>query len=129
MPESWKECEGQLVGEFKLLQHLGGSDHSVVFLTERATGEKAALKLVPADPATADNQVARWRQAAQLAHPNLIKLFESGHCQLTGMNLVYVVMEYASENLAEFLPQRALGPDETRDMLEPFVETLANLHG
>jgi serine/threonine protein kinase len=43
--------------------------------------------------------------------------------------LLYVVMEYASENLAEFLPQRALGPDETRDMLEPFVETLAYLHG
>jgi TonB family protein len=129
MPESWKECEGQLVGEFKLVQHLGGSDHSVVFLTERTKGEKAAIKFVQADPATADNQIARWRQSAQLAHPNLIKLFESGRCQLTGMDLLYVVMEYASENLAEFLPQRALGPDETRDMLEPFVETLAYLHG
>jgi eukaryotic-like serine/threonine-protein kinase len=128
MPESWKECEGQVVGEFKLLQHLGGSDHSVVFLTERGKCEKAAIKFVQADPATSDSQIARWRQATQLPHPNLIKLFESGRCQLTGMDLLYVVMEYASENLAEFLPQRALTPDETRDMLEPFAETITFLH-
>jgi serine/threonine protein kinase len=59
----------------------------------------------------------------------LIKLFESGRCQLAGMDLLYVVMEHASENLAQFLPNRALSPDETRDMLEPFVETLTYLHG
>jgi len=36
MSDSWKECEGQVVdGEFPLLAHLGGSDHSVVFLTQR----------------------------------------------------------------------------------------------
>src|SRR5262249_45944196 len=39
------------------------------------------------------------------------------------------VMEFASENLAEFLPQRALSAAETRDMLEPFVDTLTYLHG
>ena len=131
MPESWKECEGQVVdGQFPLAQHLGGSNHSVVFQTQRRNSqEKTAIKFIPADPATADAQLARWKSAAQLSHPNLIKLYESGRCNLAGIDMLYVVMEHASENLAEFLPHRALSPAETRDMLEPFIETLSYLHG
>jgi TonB family protein len=132
MSDTWKQCEGQVVdGKFQLLEHLGGSDHSVVFLTERGNGkpQKAAIKFVQADAANADLQLSRWKQAAQLSHANLIKLFETGRCHLAGMDLLYVVMEFAAENLAEFLPQRALSPAETRDMLEPFVETLTYLHG
>jgi TonB family protein len=132
MSDSWKECEGQVIdGEFSLLQHLGGSDHSVVFLTQRGKNrsEKAAIKFVQAETAQAEVQLSRWKQAAQISHPNLIRLFESGRCQLAGMDLLYVVMEYAPENLAQFLPERALSPAETRDLLEPFLETLVHLHG
>ena len=132
MSDSWKECEGQVIdGEFTLLQHLGGSDHSVVFLTQRGKNrsEKAAIKFVQAEPAEAESQLSRWKQAAQISHPNLIRLFESGRCRLAGMDLLYVVMEYAPENLAQFLPERALTPAETQDMLEPFLETLTHLHG
>ncbi len=132
MSDSWKECEGQVVdGQFPLVEHLGGSDHSVVFLTQRGKNrdEKAAIKFIQADPATAERQLSRWKQASQISHPNLIKLFENGRCQLAGMDLLYVVMEYAQENLAQFLPERALSPAETRDMLEPFLETLTHLHG
>jgi TonB family protein len=132
MSDSWKDCEGQVIdGQFTLLQHLGGSDHSVVFSTQRGKdkSEKAAIKFIQADAASAETQLARWKQAAQISHPNLIKLFENGRCQLAGMDLLYVVMEYAQENLAQFLPERALSPAETRDMLEPFIETLTGLHG
>jgi TonB family protein len=132
MSDTWKQCEGQVVdGKFQLLEHLGGSDHSVVFLTQRGKGksQKAAIKFVQTDAASAELQLFRWNQAAQLSHANLIQLFEAGRCQLAGMDLLYVVMEFAAENLAEFLPQRALAPAETRDMLEPFLETLAYLHG
>jgi TonB family protein len=132
MSDSWKECEGQVVnGEFPLVQHLGGSDHSVVFLTQRGKNkaEKAAIKFIQTDPANAELQLSRWKQASQISHPNLIKQFETGRCHLAGMDLLYVVMEYAQENLAQFLPERALSPAETRDMLEPFLETLTHLHG
>ena len=131
MSDSWKDCEGQIIDrEFTLLEHLGGSDHSVVFLTQRGKNksEQAAIKFVQADPATAEIQLSRWKQAADISHPNLIRLFESGRCHLAGMDLLYVVMENAPENLAQFLPERALSPAETRDMLEPFVETLTHLH-
>src|SRR3984885_12875890 len=132
MSDSWKDCEGQIVdGEFTLLEHLGGSDHSVVFLTQRGKNrsEQAAIKFVQADPATTEIQLSRWKRAADISHPNLIRLFESGRCHLAEMDLLYVVMEHAPENLAQFLPERALSPAETRDMLEPFVETLTHLHG
>src|ERR1700693_5068382 len=132
MSDSWKECEGQVIDEeFPLLQHLGGSDHSVVFLTRRGKHDpkKAAIKFVQADQAHGAIQLSRWQQAAQISHPNLIKLFETGRCHLAGMDLLYIVMDYAQENLAQFLPDRALSPAETRDMLEPFLETLAYLHG
>jgi len=132
MSDSWRDSEGQVVdGQFTLVKHLGGSDHSVVFATQRCKdkGEKAAIKFIQADASNADAQIARWKQVAQLSHPNLIKVFECGRCQLAGMDLLYVVTEFAQENLAEFLPQRALSPDETRDMLDPFVDTLSYLHG
>ncbi len=38
-------------------------------------------------------------------------------------------MEYAEEDLADILPQRALTPEETRDMLGPVLDALEYLHG
>ena len=37
-------------------------------------------------------------------------------------------MEYAEENLGQILPQRALTPEEIRDLLEPALDTLAFIH-
>ena len=132
MSDSWRDSEGQIIdGRFTLVKHLGGSDHSVVFSTLRGVdkNEKAAIKFIQADAANADEQLARWKRVAQFHHPNVIRVFESGRCQLAGMDLLYVVTEFAQENLAEFLPQRALSADETHDMLEPFVDALWYLHG
>jgi TonB family protein len=132
MSEAWKQWEGQIVnGEFRLRQYLGGSDDSAVFLTERGgpQPQKAAIKLVAADPARATLQLSQWALAAQLSHPHLIRLFHSGRCQLGGMELLFVVMEYAEENLAQVLPQRRLSPAEARDLLDPALDALACLHG
>jgi TonB family protein len=132
MTEASKQWEGQIVeGIFPLRQYLGGSDHSAVFLTEHGAGEpkKAAIKLFPADPATADSQLASWEFASQLSHPNLLRIFRVGRCRLGGDDLLYLVMEYAEEDLADILPQRALTAEETRDMLFPVLDALEYLHG
>jgi len=131
MTEDWKQWEGLVVeGQFHLRQFLGGSEHSAVFLTGRGEGEgqPAAIKLIPADPGEAERQLARWRQAAALSHPHLIRLFEMGRCQLGGRALLYLVMEYAPENLAQILPERPLTPAEAREMLPPVLDALAFLH-
>src|SRR5215813_3899173 len=132
MSDSWRDSEGQVIdGQFPLVTHLAATDHSVLFSTIRGKdkNEKAAIKFIQADASNVIAQLGRWKQAAQLSHPNLIKVYESGRCQLAGLDLLYVVMEQTQENLAEFLPHRALSADETRDMLEPFVDALSYLHG
>jgi TonB family protein len=132
MIETAKQWEGQVVeGIFLLRQFLGGSDHSAVFLTDYNEGEpqKAVIKLFPADPATADLQISRWESAAQLSHPNLLRLLGGGRCKLEGNDLLYLVMEYAEEDLSQILPQRALTPEEVRDMLGPVLDALEHLHG
>jgi len=129
-PEEWKKWEGRVDGKFPLRQWLGGSEHSAVFLTER-TGQpdqKFAIKLIAAD-AQADRQLARWRAAAQLSHPHLMRIYEAGRCRLDGTSLLYLVMEYAEEDLSQILPQRPLAPSEVTDLLPPLLDSLSYLHG
>ena len=132
MSETGMQWEGQLVnGEFPLLQYLGGSGHSAVFLTERGKDkakQKAAIKLVFADAVDEEIQLSRWQRAAALSHPHLIRLFETGRCQLDGKRFSYVVMEYAEENLSQILPLRPLTSAEAREMLGPFLSALEYLH-
>jgi TonB family protein len=132
MTEASKQWEGQIVDRiFPLRQYLGGSDHSAVFLTEYGSGEpqKAAIKLFAAEAATAELQLSNWEFAGQLSHANLLRLFRSGRCRLGDNDLLYLVMEYAEEDLSQILPQRALTPEETRDMLGPVLDALEYLHG
>jgi TonB family protein len=129
MSEAWKTWEGQAVDGFPLRQYLGGSDHSAVYLTQlNNSGEqKAAIKFIPAD-ASADAQLAKWRVAGELTHAHLLQLIRVGRCELANTNFLYVVMEYAEENLSEILPQRALEPDEVRQVLESALDALTYLH-
>jgi TonB family protein len=128
-PEEWKKWEGRVDGKFPLRQWLGGSDHSAVFLTERPgqPGQKVAIKLIAAD-ADADRQLSRWRAAVQLSHPHLMRIYDAGRCRLDGTPLLYLIMEYAEEDLSQILPQRALAPAEVTDLLPALLDALAYLH-
>jgi TonB family protein len=130
-PGLWKTWEGRVVdGKFPLRQWLGGSDHSAVFLTELPglPSSKAAIKLIASDGAEADRQISRWRAALQLSHPNLIRIYDAGRFRLDSTPLLYVVMEYAEEDLSQILPHRPLVPGEAADMLPPLLDALSYLH-
>ena len=130
--EIWTKWESQVVnGIFPLRRFLGRSNHSVVFLTEcRARSlPNAAIKIIPADPARAESQLSRWQLAASLSHPHLIRVLEAGRCKLGGHPFLFVVTEYAEQNLAQILPHRALTSAEVREMLTPALDALAFLHG
>jgi serine/threonine protein kinase len=129
--EVWTEWESQVVnGIFPLRRLLGSSNHSAVFLTEYKAENlpDVAIKFVPADTLQTEAQLVQWGAAATLAHPHLIRLFDVGRCQFRGRGFLFVVMEYAEQTLAEILPQRALDPDEAREMLLPTLDALAFLH-
>jgi TonB family protein len=89
-----------------------------------------ALKLVYVEPGRADAQLAQWRAAAksQLEHPNLIRIFAMGHCELDALPLLYLAMEYADEDLSQVVSHRSLSPEETREMLAPALSALEYLH-
>jgi TonB family protein len=130
MAQSWKHWEGRTVDGLPLRRYLGGSDHSCVFLTERAGREprSAAIKLIQASTANWESQVSWWRQIEKFRHPHLIQLFENGRCKLDGNELFYCVMEYTEENLAEVVPDRALTAKEAWNMLRPVLDALAYIH-
>ncbi len=132
MTEAWKHWEGQVVNrEFHLRQYLGGGENSAVFLTEHGELEpqKAAIKLLVAPPEESELQLFQWELAASLSHPHLVRLLQMGHCQLGNLGLLYVVMEYAEENLSQILSHQPLTPADTREMLEPVLHALAYVHG
>jgi len=131
----FKEWEGRVVdGKFRLQKWLDGSGQSAVFLTERGAdgSKKAAIRVIRAESfagkAEVEAQLSRWAETAKLAHPHLIRVFEFGQCTVSGSLVLYVVVEYAEENLSQILPQRALTPDEVKELLPPTVEALSFLH-
>ncbi|HKM47571.1 MAG TPA: TonB family protein [Terriglobales bacterium] len=133
MSETWKQWEGRTVdGRFPLQSYLGGSDHSAVFLAlmQSAAGDsqKAAIKLISAGAVDAEKQLLRWQAARDLNHPNLIRIFEAGRCRLDSADLLYVVEEYAEENLSQILPERALTVEEVRTLLPPVLKALQFVH-
>jgi TonB family protein len=133
MSEAWKRWEGRTVdGRFPLQRYLGSSDHSAVFLTvtqpSGSDSEKAAIKLIHAGAGDANHQFLRWKATSELTHPNLIRIFEAGRGELDGTELLYVVMEYAEENLSQILPERALTAEEARGMLAPILRVLQYVH-
>ncbi len=129
MIEAWKNWEGQTAdGKFRLRQYLGGSERGPVFLTEY-DGQKAAIKPIAADAQNAETQLARWAAAANLAHPHLLRILQTGRCEVGGARMVYAVTECADEDLSQIIPQRALSPAEAREMLRPVLEALSYVHG
>jgi eukaryotic-like serine/threonine-protein kinase len=125
-----KQIGQVLDGKFRLGQLVGGSERSSVFLVDYDGQQvpKAAIKLIPADSVDAPGQLARWRQAAKLSHPHLIRLLEMGRCELDHTPMLYVVMEYAEENLSQVVARRPLSPAEARDILGPVADALAYVH-
>src|SRR5690349_16577101 len=125
--ENWR---GQVIdGKFPLLQWLGGSEQSAVFRTQLPgqQPQTAAIKLISSVPANAAGQVSRWQLATTMAHPNLIRLFHAGQCVINNTPLLYIVMQYAEEDLSQVLPARALSSEEAREMLLPLVDALSYL--
>lgn len=126
--ELWK---GQIIdGKFPLLEWLGGSAHSAVFRTQLpgSSTQPAAIKLIRADRPDAAQQIACWRELVTLSHPNLLRVFHAGHCQMSGAPWLYVAMEYAEENVDQVLPVRPLSMIEVGDLLPPVLDALAYLH-
>jgi TonB family protein len=134
MPKAWKEWEGRVVNkEFRLGEYLGGSEGVGVFMTQYGSDSlKAAVKLIPIaawDQPTTEAELSRLQSARGLSHPHLLQIFAAGRTTLDDTEIIFMVMEYADEDLSQILPKRPLAPAEVREMLSPALEALSYLHG
>src|SRR5258708_7037340 len=97
--ENWTTFAGQVCRAYPLQRYLAGSKDRAVFLTEYEN-RKAAIKLLRIDDARAEAQLSRWRLASKLSHPHLMRLYECGRCPDQDMASIFVVMEYADEDIS-----------------------------
>ena len=132
MTRSWQQYEGQRINEtFPLHRYLGGEGNYAVFLTEygEPAPRQAAIKIILEDPERTDAQLHRWNLVAPLSHPNLIRIFTMGRSNLGDEPLIYLLMEYANENLSDVIATRPLTAEEAREMLKPALSALMYVHG
>lgn len=131
LPPPGSDCVGRTIdGKFTLIRWLGGTAQGSVYFTELETSSprNAALKLIPADAVDAEARIAQWTWARNLSHPNLMRIFACGRCEVDGKPYLYVVTEFAEEILSEILKDRPLTAAETREMLGPVLDGLSALH-
>lgn len=121
---------GQLIGgRYTLLEWLGGSGTSAVFLTQLPgdASQKAAIKLLPVS-SRAEDHFGGWASASSLSHPNLLRIFDFGRSEIDNTAVVYIVTELAEEILSQIIPERPLSAAEARQMLNPVLDALEYLH-
>jgi eukaryotic-like serine/threonine-protein kinase len=130
MRDDWKKFEGHVLNnKFPLQTFLGSTSYSAVFLTQSPPPQPKtiAIKFI-SSRAKADFQSSLLQRASKLRHPNLLRLLPGGRCQLADMDLVFVLMEYAEEDLGYVLPNRPLTEKEAREVLGPLLEALNYIH-
>jgi len=57
-----------------------------------------------------------------------MRILDMGRCRLENRDRLYIVLEYAEENLSQILPLRPLTAAEGRETLEPLLDVLVYLH-
>ncbi|MDQ6664172.1 MAG: protein kinase [Acidobacteriota bacterium] len=126
----WKQCEGAIVdGRYSLLRCLGNTAHAAAFVSITGEGgQQNVVKLVEAEDFQAEALLSNWAAVSKLSHPNLVRLFDSGRCEIAGTPFLYAVMEWAEDNLGAVLATRPLDEAEVREMLEPALLALDFLH-
>src|SRR5579863_5158471 len=116
-------------GSYRLGALIKRSIRSTVYKTEFGEdGLPAVIKIREYESSGSEELLERWRNAMELAHPNLLKIYATGTSVLDGVPIVYVLMERADESLNNVLTERALTEDETRELLVAAVDALHYLH-
>lgn len=123
-------------GRYEILERLGEGGFGEVYkAAQRTTGQAVALKIMrmprQGDAARLDKRVARFmreaRLCAQLHHPNIVKLIDSGR---TEDGLLYTVFSFApGDTLADVLAkQGALAPREAHHIMLQVLDALVYAH-
>ena len=121
--------QDQIVGgTYRLGVVIHESAAGAVYETEFGSDGRPAVVKVRRLETGLEGLASRWRVGIDLVHPNLLRVYASGHSVVDGVPVACVVMERAEESLAGVLAERALSESETREMLGAVLTALGFLH-
>jgi serine/threonine protein kinase len=116
--------------QLEILELVGQGGMGIVYkVRQRSLDRIAALKVLSldacADPAFEERFGRESRTLAQLNHPNIVTVFDSGKVG----SLFYLVMEYVDGvNLREALREGALAPADSLDVIRQICDALQYAH-
>jgi serine/threonine protein kinase len=116
--------------QLEILELVGQGGMATVYkVRQRSLDRIAALKILSldahADPAFEERFVRESHTLAQLTHPNIVTVFDSGHVG----SLFYLVMEYVDGvNLREALRNGALDPADSLEVIRQICDALQYAH-
>jgi TonB family protein len=121
--------EGRVIeGRFPLLKWLGGTKDSGLYLTVLQGLQEAVIQLISTNDAEGDAIIAQWDFAMSLSHPHVEPILARGRCVIEENELLYVISEPFSTNLAKTIASGTLDADQGRRIFNPIVEALSYLH-
>ena len=129
--ELWNNLEGSVIeGRYPLRKLVRSEGRCAWFESQSVEGgSKPVVISLTESLNDQDVLLARLRAAAQLRHPNVVAIEQTGVATLHGEPLVYAVAEYTEENLADVLRDRALSQEEARQLLNGMLAGLSAIHG
>src|SRR6266851_4787007 len=129
--EDWADEAPRRIGKFDLLEELGlGSFGHVFRARDTELGRTVAIKMLRAGHLASREEVDRFlreaRSAAQLQHPGLVALFETGQ---TEEGLFYLVEEFVQgETLTARLKAGRLGFRPAAELIAAVADALDHAH-
>lgn len=129
----WQLLVGQMAdGKYHLQRLLGFGSFGGVFLASEVVNDQeirqVAVKLILPIQGSQERQMQELIAASRLDHPNILRCFVSGQCQLAGTSFLYLVTEVAQGSLRDRFNRGVLTTDEARELVLHLASGLANLH-
>ncbi len=121
---------GDRLGGFIIDRELARGGMGIVYLaTQISLGKQRALKVLPKELAGDADFLKRFhretRALAQLDHPNIVSVIDTGHYQ----GIYYLVMEYVEGvTLRDLLEERKLTPEEALQLVPQICSALEYAH-
>ena len=126
--ELWNDYEGKVLdGQYRLERLIGPKGRSAFFTTNDANGSAATIRVIESLN-DEDEILTRWNAVRAINDPNLLQILACNKTVLDGVHLVYAVLEPTDAVLADLLRERALTPDEARDVAATVAGGLEALH-
>jgi len=127
----WTKLHGRALEGGYEVQELLAADQAGRSFKIRVLGDSSAhavMRVLIAEGAVAEEQIALWNGAKSLQHPNLITPLTAGQTEIDGVAAIYVILPRADEALDSVLSERPLAEKEADEVLLSASQALDYLH-